>query len=455
MTTVFDPNALHRTAKYFMDSGRARTHCAAMEMLQGYGLSVIVGGEIARSADHQTALLTLVNTARRTFLAGIGVVGLPDTPCLSALSPNRTLRVAVEQLGGRCATECNAPWPSAIIGSVEQVPTSPCWRLTWEGWRGGVVPAADHLQLSESNCIPLAPAIAAAACAAEAFSFFAGDHVMAGRREFGMSLWRPGHDWLVADTTEPSLAYLPSRLWLIGLGNLGQAFAWLLGTLPYPRAGEVELVLQDFDVVGPSNDSTSLLSHLQDVGRKKTRMVAEWLEERGFKTVLDEHRFSASTRRGDDDPAVALFGVDNANARIVLDRASFGLVVEAGLGAGPQAFRSVAMHTFPGSRTPSSIWTRHLADDVQSPKSMPAYQAMKDTGLDECGLTRLASRSVGVPFVGLIAGCVVLSELLRRLHGGTALEQLSTSALALADVETVAAPAEPYAFGHVPVTTKT
>src|ERR1700736_851901 len=47
---------------------------------------------------------------------------------------------------------------------------------------------------------------------------------------------------------------------VIGLGNLGQAFAWLLAALPYQQRADVELVLQDFDVVGESNDSTSILS---------------------------------------------------------------------------------------------------------------------------------------------------------------------------------------------------
>jgi len=55
---------------------------------------------------------------------------------------------------------------------------------------------------------------------------------MAGKRHAGLSLWRPGADWLVPDQDEPTLQYLPSQLWLIGLGNLGQAFSWSLACLP-------------------------------------------------------------------------------------------------------------------------------------------------------------------------------------------------------------------------------
>jgi hypothetical protein len=81
---------------------------------------------------------------------------------------------------------------------------------------------------------------------------------------------------------------------------------------------------------------------------------------------------------------------------------------------------------------------------------MPAYQAIKRQGVDECGLAQLASRTVGVPFVGLIAAVLVVSELLRRLHGGIGLELVSGSVAALRDIETVSTTQQsPYAFGHV------
>jgi hypothetical protein len=52
--------------------------------------------------------------------------------------------------------------------------------------------------------------------------------------------------------------------------------------------------------------------------------------------------------------------------------------------------------------------------------------------------------------VGLIAGVMVIGELLRRLHGGVALELAAGSISALEAIETVAMQSEPYSFGHVP-----
>lgn len=450
MTAPPDQNSLHRTAKYFMDDGRAESAEAALALLGSFGLTVRVGGEIAGSAEHQTALLTLVNVTSRTLLGGVEVVGLPDVPSASPLAPDASLRSAVEDLGGKVVAQERPDWPRAVIGTVDHLDCSrPCWQLTWEGWRGGVIPWRENGRLGESASLAFAPSLAAAVCGAEVFAFHAKDHPMAGHRSSGLSLWRPGTDWRRSDPSEPAVAYLPSQLWIIGLGNLGQAFAWVLGSLPYPADRKPLLVLQDFDLVTESNVSTSLLTTPGAVGRKKARIVAEWAEARGFVTVIEERRFGPWIRRTDDEPAAALCGVDNALARSRLEGAGFGLIVEAGLGAGPDGFRNISQHVFPGSRPAAEMWsdTAGTSPDVQD---MPAYRAMKRSGIDQCGMARLAARTVAVPFVGLTAACLVVSELLRRLHGGQALELASLSLLSVEDVETVPMDASPYEFGFVP-----
>jgi len=452
MGHLVDANNLHRAAKYFMDNGRARSHNEAMTLLAQFGLTIYVGPEITDSIHHQNALLTLVNMSVRTLLGGVDVVGLTDTQSLTRLAPKRSLKQAVIEIGGRVANEANSAWPSAVIGGADgSAAKVPCWRITWNGWRGGVIPFHEKTRLQEDEAIAIAPLLAAATCAAEAFAFHAGDHSMAGRRRLGLSLWNPGADWLVDDATESALCFLPSRLWMIGLGNLGQAYAWLLASLPYKHRSSVELVLNDFDRITPSNESTSVLSRRVDIKRRKTRVVAEWLEERGFTTFLEERRFGEWIRRAPDEPGVALCGVDNALARAALEKSGFGLVVEAGLGGGPEAFRSISLHTFPASRPAAEIWSRQVGQGEQNVEAMPAYQQLKREGLDSCGLAQLASRTVGVPFVGVIAACLVFSELLRRLNGGRAFELLSGSVAALEDIESISMPSKPYAFGHLPV----
>jgi hypothetical protein len=143
--------------------------------------------------------------------------------------------------------------------------------------------------------------------------------------------------------------------------------------------------------------------------------------------------------------------VDNALARSALERAGFELVIESGLGAGPQSFRNFSMHSFPGPRQAAQIWSS--GEDAAGPNvsDQPAYTELREKGMDDCGLTQLASRTVGVPFVGMIAGALVIGELLRRLHGGEALAVVSGSAATLADVESWQMAANPYSSGHVQV----
>jgi len=123
--------------------------------------------------------------------------------------------------------------------------------------------------------------------------------------------------------------------------------------------------------------------------------------------------------------------------------------LEAGLGAGPEAFRSFSLHSFPASRRAEDIWATYAEPATADVEHLPAYQAMKAAGADACGLTQLASRTVGAPFVGLAAGVIVIAELLRRLHGGMAFELIAGSVLALEAMESVTTSAPPYAFGHL------
>jgi len=446
---------LHRTAKYFMDSGRVQSHREAMELLGGFGIQVEIGPEARTSRDHQIAVLTLINLARRSFLGGVRVRGVDKCPLLVPLADTHCFAEAVEELGARIVGTSNPDWPAALVGTASKsCGDGPAWRITWDGWRGGVVPVDERShRLSERSLCSLAPAVGAAACASEAFSFLAGDHPMAGRRRAGVSLWNPGHDWFLSDETEPALSFLPSRLWMIGLGNLGQACLWLLTTLPYEARAAVELVLEDFDRIAPSNESTSLLTDHSVIGKTKSRAMADWLERREFRTVIEERPFGEWTRRNKFEPGVAICGVDNADARSSLECAGFGLVIEAGLGRGRWACKNYSVHAFPSSLKAADLWRADVSYTESDGERMPAYEPAKHPELDDCGLTQLVSRSVGIPFVSLTAAAFVISEILRRLNGGRALELLCGSMSCLDDVEVSLHESPLYEWGHVPVAT--
>lgn len=417
MSAMINADTLHRLVKQALDSGQSATAEQAEAIFRGYRIAFRIDDSM--NADHQAALLTGVALARRVFLGGVSVAGELDIPLAVPLPFGRTLRDAVQALG--VATEF--PSTDVPIVSITTVPQSRTKgfhvRTVFAGWRGGIVPAHAETKRKGGRPMALSPMLAAALAVNEAYLYVSGESGDAGLRHHGLSLWRPhvSVDWRDEDKDEPTLAYLPARLWLIGLGHLGQAYLWALGLLPYPQSSGLDLVLQDVDAITVSSESTSILSDLSLVGTKKTRAMASWAERRGFTAAIHERLFDGNFRRQDGEPAVALCGLDNAVGRQPLDQVGFDFVVEAGLGRDYRNFQTMRIHTLPAKRTASEIWKS--SQDVEPTEDRDAYRAMLDSGqLDQCGVTLLAGKAVGAPFVGSVAACLVVSEVLRLLHGG-------------------------------------
>lgn len=271
MTAFTHADTLHRLVKQMLDSGAAASLAEGEAIFREYRLSFVISELDALRPVHQAALLTGVALARRVFLGGVSVTGELDVPLAVPLPLGSTLAEAIVKLGGHLSPpETNSP--TVFIGGEPQ-PRSDGFhiRTTFAGWRGGIVPADAARTLADDSAMPLAPMLAVALAVNEAFLFARQETPAAGRRMLGLSLWRPDSrsDWLAGSDDEPELRFLPSSLWLIGLGHLGQAYLWALGLLPYPNPSGLELVLQDVDVITPSSESTSILSDANLVRQKK------------------------------------------------------------------------------------------------------------------------------------------------------------------------------------------
>jgi hypothetical protein len=440
---------LNRAVKLSIDSGESASVSEAYALFRTYRLSVFSGPSIARSATLQAALLTIVNTGRRCMLGGVSVAGPTDADLLVPWRHCRTLGEAIVDLGGTIVNEVT-DGPLVVIGDADLkegllVGRPFAVRATFQGWCGGVLPLASDRRLGETQeCVP-AGILAGSLAVSEAFQHVRGGNAMAGRREVGLSLWQPESEvsWLAPDVTGPELAFLPAKLWLIGLGHLGQAFLWTIGLLPYAEPGSVELVLQDFDSLVLANDSTSPLTTHLLVGRKKTRAMAKWAEERGFRTTVIEREFAANFCVGPTEPSLALCGVDNPQARADLEKVGFRRVIEAGLGKGPTEYLAFAIHTFPGPWQASERWAPG-ATGMDGPSDelidQAGYRSLTAEGLDDCGLTLLAGRAVGASFVGVAVSTLVISEVLRILVGGPQYGGIDGSLRSLLHRTTVSTP---------------
>lgn len=411
---------LHRLIKLALDSGEAADPEEARAIFLQYRIRVHLGAGWAESLAGQAAFVTVVNTAARAFLGGVLVTG-DVSPTLSVpLFCGQKAADVVSQFGAELAVNASIDTPTLVIGTWDGSNPPPfCVQLIFGGWQAGIIPVDVQNPISDIADNPLAGVAAAALGVSEAFLHVRNDLLAAGHREVGISLWNPGaiENWASSEHRGPELDFLPASLWLVGMGHLGQAYAWTLGMLPYSMRDRPHLVLQDFDYAAESNLSTCMLFARVDLGRRKTRAMAEKLEMAGFKTDIIERRFAEGQHIVSGEPATALFGVDNITARRAIESAGFDLIVEAGLGSGYKDFRNIRTHTFPGARKAVDIWS--AADAVQKAVVLtPTYERLAEVSNDRCGVTQLASRAVATPFVGAMAASLVIAEVLRSIHGG-------------------------------------
>lgn len=413
-------DSLNRSVKIALDTGEASTIEEAERIFAGYRMQIVVGHDVADSAVRQAALFTAINCASRTLLGGVSVIGAGG-PLRVSLPGVKDVESAVRSLGAKVSYHADPYIPTLLIGAADLDGEQTAIRATFTDWAGGVVPASASRLLETGECTP-AGVLAGALAVSEIFQHLRGSNPMACRRQIGLNLWRPGQDWRKGDAG-PALSRLPSALWLIGLGNLGQAYLWTLGLLPYDDQGSLEVVLQDTDVLAKSNLSTSVLTTEGILGRKKTRAIADWAEARGFRTKIVERDFAPDFTVSPKEPRVALVGVDNSLARQGVEDVGFDRVIEAGLGRGPQDFLGITMHTFPASKTAREVWSDIEPEDAHL--TQPAYRALLERTGDRCGTVRLAGRSIGAPFVGAVAGSLVVAELLRLTTGAHRHEMVS------------------------------
>lgn len=401
-------DSFHRLMKVLVDGGDAESVEAAAAMFSQYGVRLTLGKDVATSVALQVIALTVINTAARSFQGNVHVEGCSDVILLAPGFEGARLADFCAWAGVKASCTPAPAWPEVLVGAIDRSSEGTVLAPWADGWTFGIGP------VSRPTGEVFAPACVAAGALAvsEAFSLLRRDNPYAGRRAVTFSLWSMKPD--SAQPPEETSAALNDDLWLVGLGHLGQAYCWTLSLMRH-RAG-TQLLIQDVDAVTHSTLSTSVLSAPMDIGQQKTRVVADWMERRGFKTRIVERRFDASTRVAPGEPATALFGVDNAAARRACEAAGFSRVLDAGLGAGYRDFRALRVRGFPGASSADKIWAQDPASSAV-PAMAQAYEALLAAGTDPCGVTTLATRAVGAPFVGCYASAVLIAELVRRQSG--------------------------------------
>ena len=423
---IIDRDRLHRTAKIALDLGLVADVNLAHPYLKNLALQIQVGPRLDKDLAGQAALLAAINAGHRAMLGGVHVM-IEDDPELSLpWAQGQNLSTAIRTHGGGIVEGHRPEHPVFVIGEPQSRSCAEAHLFAYyAGWSGGVVEAREP---GERQAMPLAGVVAGALAVSEIFQHLLGSRT-AAYRDVGLSLWRPDLAWQSPEAAGPALQFLPARIWLLGLGHLGQANAWSLGCLPYDQPNELEVYLVDFDTVVEANHATGLLTDESDIGRLKTRVVASGLEQLGHRTRLIERRFGNDLTPGNDEPLLALAGFDRIEPRRALSD-KFGRVVDAGLGAGPTDYLDILIHTFPSQLTPEEAFpTRPAQDPVLTSVYEEEIRRRTEQGLEpgtaRCGVLELAGATPAAAFVGAVAGALSVADLLRFLHGGPRYETLN------------------------------
>lgn len=403
-----------RLAQLLMKSDPTLGLDAARIQLERAAVVISIGRAAAATVAGQAALLTVAECAVRSFRGGVYLQSeFDEAICVGNYMPLPLRRML---LAAGCRTDQAPDHAIQIhIGRDGHTPKTRlvCWT---DGWIANVGPSGPTEEPRPGN--ELSGALAGAMLVTEAFRMAVLGDVVAGKRTQRLSPLTP-HNLAPAGI---DLDLLPSAMWVLGLGNLGQAVLWVLGLLPYADPGAVHLVLQDMDTSGPENRDVQILTTASWLGSKKTRSAATWAENRGFKTTIVELPFGPNSVRDAMQPGLALVGVDNIATRRMAARSDsgFDLVIDAGLGATPTEVFDIRIHGFPGSREPIAAWPNvpPIQSDANVEIGADLAKLVFQGRLDRCGALTVAGQSIGIPSTAIAAATIQIAQACRAIREG-------------------------------------
>jgi hypothetical protein len=398
-------NKRSRVTKALIESGAATSFDAAEARLDSVEVCVCLGADQANTPAGQAAALTAVAASFKCF--GRVTFVTPDlrVPLRRPLFAGQTLGDAVRWLGALSAEQAPADVTHVVqIGRGETTCgwTVRCW---WDRWLAGTRCFDDPLG---DPRMPLAGVFAGALAVRQVFATVLKT---AWPADTTVSVWEPWADAANAGPG-PDRFDAPTSVWLLGLGHLGQAFAWSLSFLPYkgcPRA-----VVQDDQEVAEENEPTSLLVTPEDIGKRKTLITSRWLRSAGWRIDRIERRNYGDVNLQPGDPPFLLGGLDRLQPRLAAAGIGFDYMIDAGIGNGPGDFEGLQIRVIPAGASLEGLWGPPPRDK-QVQELMAGNPAYKDleAKIGECGTFMIADASVAVPFVGAAAGALAIAQLLR------------------------------------------
>jgi hypothetical protein len=406
-------DTFHRTVLLGVQEGTEASVASALDAHSKTGMVIVATGmpfDLSGQAALCTAVVTAVRAFGKVIVVAEGTLELTFGPYRGLTVAEMTKRERACQVDQLDPGDVPAAFPLLCLGEIGPGLAGAAQLVaSWDGWIASVYPIGAGAGTEVVRAGNVLAAIAAGALGVhEAFGVVKerpGSDV--GWRTIRLNLWQPG-----TDVDGPPLTHAPSAWWLVGLGHLGQAYAWVLAWLPYAEPAKVEIVLQDTQRVVEANHSTGLLTPANPPLVRKTRLAADVLEHIGYDVAVIDRRLDETSRARHEDCHVALLGVDSLEPRRLISQVGWKLAIDAGLGTGPADFNAMILYRFP-----AAIPSDRLPAWIDVPRQRRAASAAI-TELhkhDPCGSVELAGTAVGAAFVGAITACFATAQGVRAV----------------------------------------
>ena len=379
----------------------------ALNQLKRQKLRIIATDMITNSKALQAAFLTAINTGKRAFKGGVFITVPSNVPMLLPWSHTATLNEVAMELGGIFDIKSDSTF-TLHIG--ENAKDNNSLEIVANCWQGGVIACGDQIQIDSNPDGVLGGVFAGSLGVALGFLRVSGEKKDSTILSKGISLWRPDLDWTNPNAIGPSVSFFPKKIWMLGLGHLGQAYVWTLSLFSFNQPSELNILLQDVDTVKKANIDTGLLSENHNLSHYKTRVCSKWLESRGINTQICERLFDESYVPSENESDILICGLDSISTRRILDTNKFKNILDCGLGGNKSNFDSVSFFNLGElKKSANEIWEMN-----ESGKDNPESKKMF-TQIFGCGEY---DKGIGSSFMGALSASILFSEILRAYHKG-------------------------------------
>lgn len=385
----------------------------ANQLLYDSKLVLEADEKLAYSYSLQVAYVTCFNIGNRIFKGGVKCIlpeNIPNLLQLKGKSFKDALSILFEINSNIDVSEST---PKLLFGKTPQSNNEV--EIICSGWQGGLnFYHSEQFTLDNApTSIPLGALLASSYGLFWAFDFTFEITNNLQNESFGYSLWDNSLDynWNESIGEGPNKVKFPPKIWLVGLGHLGQAYLWTLLHLK----NEFEVLLQDFDKLGLENLGSQILSFENQIGKYKTRICADFLDNADVSNKILEKKFISSDQKDDSlmDYQVLLTGLDSASTRSIIEPSRFKICLDGATNGKLENFDSFTFRNLNLLRkSPHEIW-----NSVEE-KTEILHENLFNLVSEKGGCGVLTNFGISTPFVGLFGASVLISELVKACNNG-------------------------------------